>query len=95
MLLASYIKYRLGKLVMVLDFDYPEFNLTSSAHRSSGGGGSSRPMTSDERLDYERRRAEMVRNVLTGGAAEEAPAEEPKQEPLSIDRILPGEKCVY
>lgn len=90
MLLASYIKYRLGKLVMVLDFDYPEFNLTSSAHRSSGGGGSSRPMTSDERLDYERRRAEMVRDVLTGGAAEEAPAEEPKQEPLSIDLSAVG-----
>lgn len=57
----------------------------SSGHRASGGGGASRPMTSDERLDYERRRAEMVRDVLTGGAAEEAPAEEPKQEPLSID----------
>ena len=26
-LLASYIKYRLGKRVMILDFDYPEFNL--------------------------------------------------------------------
>ena len=89
-LLASYIKYRLGKLVMVLDFDYPEFNLTSSAHRSSGGGGASRPMTSDERLDYERRRAEMVRDVLTGGAAEETPAEEPKQEPLSIDLSAVG-----
>ena len=63
---------------------------TSSAHRSSGGGGSSRPMTSDERLDYERRRAEMVRDVLTGGAAEEAPAEGPKQEPLSIDLSAVG-----
>ena len=58
---------------------------TSSNHRSSGGGAASRPMTSDERLDYERRRAEMVRDVLTGGAAEETPAEEPKPEPLSID----------
>jgi len=63
---------------------------TSSAHRSSGGGGSSRPMTSDERLDYERRRAEMVRDVLTGGATEETPAEEPKQEPLSIDLSAVG-----
>ena len=26
-LLASYIKYRLGRRVMILDFDYPEFNL--------------------------------------------------------------------
>ena len=63
---------------------------TSSAHRSSGGGGSSRPMTSDERLDYERRRAEMVRDVLTGGAAEEAPAEDPEQKPLSIDLSAVG-----
>ena len=46
--------------------------------------------TSDERLDYERRRAEMVRDVLTGGAAEETPAEEPKQEPLSIDLSAVG-----
>lgn len=62
----------------------------ASSHRSSGGGGASRPMTSDERLDYERRRAEMVRDVLTGGAAEETPAEEPKQEPLSIDLSAVG-----
>ena len=62
----------------------------SSGHRSSGGGNASRPMTSDERLDYERRRAEMVRDVLTGGAAEETPAEEPKQEPLSIDLSAVG-----
>ena len=47
-------------------------------------------MTSDERLDYERRRAEMVRDVLTGGAAEETPAEEPKPEPLSIDLSAVG-----
>ena len=63
---------------------------TSSNHRSSGGVGASRPMTSDERLDYERRRAEMVRDVLTGGAAEETPAEEPKPEPLSIDLSAVG-----
>lgn len=63
---------------------------TSSGHRSSGGGGASRPMTEQERLDYDRRRAEMVRDVLTGGAAEETPAEEPKQEPLSIDLSAVG-----
>ena len=63
---------------------------TSSGHRASGGGSASRPMTSDERLDYERRRAEMVRDVLTGGAAEETPAEEPKHEPLSIDLSAVG-----
>lgn len=36
--------------------------------RSSGGNGpSSRTMTQQERLDYDRQRAEMVRDVLTGG----------------------------
>ena len=58
----------------------------TSSRRSSGGGGSaSRPMTEQEWLDYDRRRAEMVRDVLTGGASEEAPAEETKVEPQSID----------
>lgn len=32
-LLASYIKYRLGKRVMVLDFDYPEHNLSYMRRR--------------------------------------------------------------
>ena len=32
-LLASYIKYRLGKRVMILDFDYPEHNLTFMRQR--------------------------------------------------------------
>ena len=32
-LLASYIQYRLGKRVMVLDFDYPEFNLAHMRER--------------------------------------------------------------
>lgn len=62
----------------------------ASSRRSSGGGGASRPMTEQERLDYDRRRAEMVRDVLTGGATEETPAEEPKQEPLSIDLSAVG-----
>ncbi|MBE6253083.1 MAG: conjugative transposon protein TraM [Bacteroidales bacterium] len=36
--------------------------------RSSGGNGpSSRTMTQQERLDYDRQRAEMVKEVLTGG----------------------------
>lgn len=33
LLLASYIKYRLGKRVMILDFDYPEFNLSHMRER--------------------------------------------------------------
>lgn len=38
--------------------------------RSSGGNGpSSRTMTQQERLDYDRQRAEMVRDVLTGTSA--------------------------
>ncbi len=32
-LLASYIKYRLDKRVMVLDFDYPEYNLSYMRRR--------------------------------------------------------------
>lgn len=62
----------------------------ASGRRSSCGGGASRPMTEQERLDYDRRRAEMVRDVLTGGAAEETTAEEPKPEPLSIDLSAVG-----
>ena len=38
----------------------------ASGRRSSGGSSVSRPMTEQERLDYDRRRAEMVRDVLTG-----------------------------
>ncbi|MCR5326477.1 MAG: conjugative transposon protein TraM [Bacteroidales bacterium] len=72
----------------------PPSSSSSSAapsRRSSGGEGSgSRPMTEQERLDYDRRRAEMVRDVLTGGASEEAQAEEPKAEPQSIDLSAVG-----
>lgn len=64
---------------------------STTSRRSSGGGGStSRTMTEQERLDYDRRRAEMVRDVLTGGASEEAPAEASKQEPQSIDLSAVG-----
>lgn len=45
---------------------------SAPSRRSSGGGGSaSRPMTEQERLDYDRRRAAMVRDVLVGGVSEE------------------------
>ena len=80
-------------------FGHPPASSSSASHteaasgrRSSGGGGggASRPMTEQERLDYDRRRAEMVRDVLTGGAAEETTAEEPKPEPLSIDLSAVG-----
>ena len=42
-----------------------------SRRSSSGGGASSRPMTQQERLDYDRQRAEMVRDVLAGASGEE------------------------
>ena len=47
----------------------------SRPRASSGGGSSARPMTQEEKLEYDRKRAEMVRDVLNGGTAEE-PAEE-------------------
>ncbi len=71
----------------------PPSSSSSSAapsRRSSGGGSASPPMTEQERLDYDRRRAEMVRDVLTGGASEETPSEEPKAEPQSIDLSAVG-----
>ena len=72
----------------------PSSSASSSAapsRRSSGGSSSaSRPMTEQERLDYDRRRAEMVRDVLTGGTSETAPTEEPKAEPQSIDLSAVG-----
>lgn len=60
------------------------------ARRSSGGSSASRSMTEQERLDYDRCRAEMVRDVLTGGAAEDTQSEEPKPEPPSIDLFAVG-----
>ena len=57
-----------------------------AASRASGGGSSaSRPMSAEEKLEYDRRRAEMVREVLSGGSpvtdqalvSEEAPEIEP------------------
>ena len=63
----------------------------AAPRRSSGGGAASRPMSTDEKLDYDRRRAEMVRDVLTGGAAEEALEQvENDVEPSSIDLSAVG-----
>ena len=67
----------------------PSSAAPAPSRRSSGGGGSaSRPMTEQERLDYDRRRAEMVRDVLVG-SSEEATAETPAPEPQSIDPLSP------
>lgn len=67
-----------------------------SAPRASGGGGghsSSRPMTSEERLEYDRKRAEMVREVLSGGSSvsEDPPVtEDAPEKPVSIDLSAVG-----
>ena len=49
---------------------------TSGSHSggaSRGGRPASRPMSQEERLEYERKRAEMVKEVLTGASADEMP----------------------
>jgi len=70
----------------------PQPAAPSAPARRSSGGGASRPMTEDERLDYDRRRAEMVRDVLVGGtdassseASEAAP--EARQEPIDLSSV--------
>ena len=61
---------------------------SAPSRRSSGGSGSaSRPMTEQERLDYDRRRAEMVRDVLVGGASEETPGQAGSDEPAPVQTI--------
>ena len=65
----------------------------SSASRRPRGGGSSasRSRTEEERLEYDRKRAEMVRDVLTGGAAGEETPEAPEAaEPVAIDLSAVG-----
>lgn len=60
----------------------------SEPRHSSGGGGVIRPRTEEERLEYDRRRAEMVRDVLTGASGETGTDEKP--EPQSIDLSAVG-----
>ena len=57
------------------------------------GGGTSRPMTQEEKLEFDRQRAEMVREVLSGGnlVTEESPVTEDAPElPQSIDLSAVG-----
>ncbi|MBP3257901.1 MAG: conjugative transposon protein TraM [Bacteroidales bacterium] len=73
----------------------PAPSAPAAAPRRSSGGVASRPMSTDEKLDYDRRRAEMVRDVLTGGAAEETPEQvggdaAAAAEPASIDLSAVG-----
>lgn len=68
------------------------FSPSSPSSRPRGGGSSaSRPRTEEERLEYDRKRAEMVRDVLTGGAAVEETPEAPETaEPVAIDLSAVG-----
>ena len=64
---------------------------STPAPRVSGGGA--RPMTQEEKLEYDRKRAEMVRDVLSGGnpVSEETPVTEDAPEKLaSIDLSAVG-----
>ena len=68
------------------------FSPSSPSSRPRGGGSSaSRPRNEEERLEYDRKRAEMVRDVLTGGAAgEETPEVSEVAEPVAIDLSAVG-----
>ena len=73
----------------------PAPSSSAPAVRPSGGGGHSpsRAMTSEERLEYDRKRAEMVRDVLSGGnsVSEEPPVtEDAPEKPVSIDLSAVG-----
>ena len=63
---------------------------SETPRRSSSGGSAARPMSSQERLEYDRQRAEMVRDVLTGGQEETTPAAEESPAPQSIDLSAVG-----
>ena len=59
--------------------------------RSSGGGSSaSRPMSAEEKLEYDRKRAEMVREVLSGGGSVSEESTVTEDAPESIDLSAVG-----
>jgi hypothetical protein len=51
-------------------FGSPAPSAEGPAALATGGGSAPRPMSADEKLEYDRKRAEMVRDVLTGGQEE-------------------------
>ena len=67
-----------------------ETHTPAPVRRSPSGGSSARSMTSEERLDYDRRRAEMVRDVLTGESDETPVTEDAPELPKSIDLSAVG-----
>ena len=71
----------------------PEPSVTNSGASSisrSGGSGASRHMTQEEKLEYDRKRAEMVRDVLTGTHEETPVTEDAPEKPASIDLSAVG-----
>lgn len=70
-------------------FGVPDSPAPASSSRAVSGGGVPRSMTELERLEYDRRRAEMVRDVLAGGASDSVGGNETestaKEEPRTID----------
>lgn len=66
-LLASYIQYRLGKRVMILDFDYPEYNLAYMRRRDLRYMEREGILYSDEQLypieEVERKTPEQIRSM--------------------------------
>lgn len=70
----------------------PASSETQTSHRrvTGGSGSASRTMSEEERLDYDRRRAEMVRDVLTGGQEEAPVTEDAPELPKSIDLSAVG-----
>ena len=70
----------------------PEPSRPTAAPRSGGG----LPMTQEERLEYDRKRAEMVRDVLGGASTEEETASEQvvSQEPLRLAQDDGGDGIV-
>ncbi len=72
-------------------FGVPDSPAPASSSRVVSGGGVPRSMTEQERLEYDRRRAEMVRDVLAG-SGEEMPGQaghdgsgDVREEPRAID----------
>ena len=64
----------------------------SIAKSATGGGSAPRPMSADEKLEYDRKRAEMVRDVLSGGSpvSEETPVTEDtpeKHHPIDLSSM--------
>ena len=73
-------------------FGSPAPSVEGPVARATGGGSAPRPMSADEKLEYDRKRAEMVRDVLSGGSpvSEETPVTEDtpeKHHPIDLSSM--------